>query len=100
MYTAMCAFLLLELKLFIKLKNFYTTQVGVLPTEQLNVITRAIRNESPISKFNEILMEFFDACMASSEGDVEKATKVTKVKFESIQKMLWTIRPFESESDY
>ena len=93
MYTAMCAFLHLELKLFIKLKNFYTTQVGVLPTEQLNAIAQAIRDEFPIAKFNEILMQFFDACMASSEGNVMKATKETKAKFEYIQKMLFTIGP-------
>ena len=73
MYTAMCAFLLLELKLFIKLKNFYTTQVGVLPNEQLNSIAQAIRDEFPIAKFNEIPMQIFDACMASSEGNVAKA---------------------------
>ena len=93
MYTAMCVFLHLELKLFIKIKNFYTTQLGALPNEQLNAIAQAIRKEFPIAKFNEILMQFFDACMASSEGNVKKATEETKAKFEYIQKILLTIRP-------
>ena len=92
MYTAMCAFLLLELKLFCKLKKFYTTQVGALPHEQLNAILQAIRNEFPISKFNEVLMEYFDACMASSEGKISKATKETMNKFEYIKELLFAIR--------
>ena len=105
MYTAMCAFLHIELKLFIKLKNFFTTQLWVLKTEQLSAIAQAIRDEFPIHKFNEILMEYFDACMAASEGNVAKATELTKNRFEMIQEMLRVIRPVESEpveseSDY
>ena len=89
MYNAICTFLHLELKLFIKVKHFHTIQVDVLPQKQLSANARAIRDEFPISKFNEVLMEFFDACMASSEGNVQKATQVTKAKFASIKQWLY-----------
>ena len=35
--------------------------------------------------FYEVPVEYFDARMSSSEGNVEVATKVTKVKFEQIR---------------
>ena len=97
MNTAMCAFLHLELKLFIKLKNFYTTQVGALPYEQVNAIAQAIRKEFPIIKFEVILMQLFDACMASPKTiNHKKVSKKCKVKYDYIQKMLTQMCPAEA----
>ena len=91
MYIALCTFLHLELQLFIKVKHFYDSQVDVLPQEQLSANARAIRDEFPVSKFNEILMEYFDACMASNEGNVQSATRFTKAKFANIKTWLYFV---------
>ena len=56
-------------------------------------LTASIRGEFPIHNFNEILMEYFDAAMASSEGNVMSATEFTMDNFKRTEKMLCLIRP-------
>lgn len=85
MNKAMCSLLRLELQLFGKIKNFYMNQVQVLPPKRLNAITRAIREEFPIDKFNEHLQDSFDACMAQSEASVNQATEYTLGKYKEIE---------------
>ena len=85
MNAAMCNFLLLELQMFDKIKHFYMNQVQKLPPHKLNAIAKGIRDEFPMDKFNALLQELFDACMAQSEGNCEHATELTKNKFEDIE---------------
>ena len=93
MHIAYCAFLHLELKLFLKIKYFFCVQVHNLDTPGKEALTASIRGEFPIHKFNEILMEYFDAAMASSEGNVMSATEFTMDLFKRTEKWLCLIRP-------
>ena len=69
----------LELQLFIKLVQLFNSQLPIFITE-CAVLAKYILEEFPVDMFNEILVEYFDACMYFSEGNVEVATKVTKKK--------------------
>ena len=44
-----------------------------------------IREEYPLAMFNESLMEYFDASMAFSEGEVYDATVFTKDKYSHLE---------------
>ena len=93
MHIAYCTFLHLELKLFLKIKYFFRVQVHNLDTPEKEALMASIRGEFPIHKFNEILMEYFDAAMASSEGNVMYATEFTRELFEQNERLLGLIRP-------
>ena len=72
MSSAMCSFLLLELQLFGKINPFYIKQVQKLPPHKLNDIAKGIRDEFPMDKFNALLQDLFDACMAQSEENCKQ----------------------------
>ena len=46
---------------------------------------KAFETSSRWKKFDALLQELFDACMAQSEGNCEQATELTKQKFEDIE---------------
>ena len=93
MKIALCAFLHLELKLIMRVKHFLKYQVHTLTTPENDALAATIREEFPIQTFNALLMEFFDATMASSEGNVTQVTELTRDMFKQIKKWLWIIRP-------
>ena len=83
MHRTLCSFMRLELEFFLKFKNFYDRQRGCNASER-SAIAQALKDEYPLAMFNEVLMEFFDAYMARSEGFVKNATDMTKGKYEQI----------------
>ena len=96
MYRAMCTFWHLELQLLFKVKQFFEYE---LPSDkskgELNVITQDILDEYPLDTFNMILMKYFDAAMASSEGNVESATILTKSHYKQIEDWHRIMRGFK-----
>ena len=83
-HRTMCTFMRLELQLFIKLKHLFEYQLPIFNLSECAVPAKDIREVFPVDIFNEILVEYFDACMSSSDGNVEVATNVTKAKFDQI----------------
>ena len=78
MHRTLCCFLRLELDFFLKFMNFHDHQRDYYNASERDALARDIRDEYPLAMFNEALMEFFDACMACSEGHVKHATGMTK----------------------
>ena len=79
MYKAICTFLHLELQLIVKVRHFYGNEFpSDISLGELYVIAQVILDEYPLDMFNVILMKYFDASMAYSEGNVESATILTK----------------------
>ena len=96
MYKAMCTFLHLELQLLFKVKQLFECELQSDKSQgELNVIAQDKLDEHPLSKFNVILMEFFDAAMAHSEGYVELATKMTKLHYTQIEEWQHILRVFQ-----
>ena len=77
-----------ELTFFIKLKHFWTKQVGLLSNLKCDVIAQGIRNEFTLDSFDILLQAYFDALMEESEGNVKMATDNTKNCFNDIEN--WT----------
>ena len=93
MHIAYCTFLHLQTKLLFKIKYFFRVQVHNLDKPEKEAFMASIRGEFPSHKFNEILMEYFDAAMASSEGNVMSATEFTMRMFKRTERFLSLIRP-------
>ena len=79
-----------------KVKQFFDF---VFPSDkslgELNVIAQDILDEYPISAFNAILMEYFDAALTCSEGNVESATLLTKHQYAQIEEWHRILREFK-----
>ena len=74
-----------------------TKQVNVLSDGgELDDIAQSIRDEFPISKFNELLQDFLAALMEESEGNVQEVTDCAKDWFEHIKKSLSHMSPREA----
>ena len=59
---------------------------GALPAHSRSLAVD-LREGCPLAMFNESLMEFFDACMANSEGQVKELTNFTKRKYSDIENL-------------
>ena len=80
MHRTLCGFLRLELEFFLKFKKY----IEAIPedNERSNDPAEDLLEGYPLALFNESLMEFFDACMAYSEGQVREVTIFTKRKYD------------------
>ena len=85
MHRTLCCFMKLEIDFFLKIMEFFECNEDATPSE-CNTITEDLRDEYPLSMFNEALMEFFDASMAHSEGSVKLATEFTKFLYYRIER--------------
>jgi hypothetical protein len=84
MHRIWCCILRLELELFLKLKHFFDNQLH--NTEAAcATLAKDIRDAYPINMFNELLQEYFEAAMSSSEGNVMPATELTTDKFKGFK---------------
>ena len=87
MHRTLCCFLRLELEFFLKFKKF----IDAIPEDGATLPTRSsglaedLREGYPLAMFNESLMDFFDACMARSEGTVKDVTIFTKSKYKQLE---------------
>ena len=77
-FCAHCYYLRLELDFFLKYKNFIDAE------KHYRSVAKNIREEFPLAMFNVKLMDYFDACMAHSEGSVKDATIYTRAKYDDI----------------
>jgi len=93
MHIALSTFLHLQTKLLFKIRYFFRVQVHNLDNPEKEAFMASIRGEFPSHKFNEILMEYFDATMAISEGNVMYATEITRELFEQNERILGLMRP-------
>ena len=82
--TMMC-FMRLELEFVLKIKNYSDCQGWKCNRPECEALMKDIREEYPLSMFNEVLMEFFDTSMAHSEGDVKITGDLVKGKYEQIK---------------
>jgi hypothetical protein len=78
-HQKLCCFLRVELDFFLKYKNIIDSET---PDHS---VAQALKEEYPLAMFNEILMEYFDASMAFSEGKVKEAGDLVKSKYESMK---------------
>ena len=78
-HQKLCCLLRLELDFFLKYKNFIDGET------QDRSVAQGLKEEYPLAMFNESLMEYFDACMAFSEGKVNDATIYTKSKYGELE---------------
>ena len=78
-HQKLCCLLRLELDFFLKYKNFIDGET------QDRSVAQGLKEEYPLAMFNEILMEYFDASMAFSEGKVKEAGDLVKSKYESMK---------------
>jgi hypothetical protein len=85
MQRTLCAFLHLELSLFMRIKYFVSVTIKGLNNSECNARAAIIRGEFPMETFNELLLEYFDAIMAASEGHVMRATELTRGMFQQVQ---------------
>jgi hypothetical protein len=92
MQRTLCAALHLELRLFMRIKYFLGVEVDGMDNSECNARAAIIREEFPIETFNEIIMEYFDAIMAASEGNVMRATELTRDMFRQVKTWLRMIK--------
>ena len=78
MYSGPIAAICVLSSIFLKYKNYIDGE------KHYRSKANDIREEYPLAMFNESLMEYFDACMAQSEGKVKSAGDLVKSKYEDI----------------
>ena len=97
MYEALSRFLNFEIKLLLRVRFFYAALVPKLRNDQslLDVFAQDIKNKFPISKFNSMLQDFLEACIANPRQSVANASKMTMIKFHGVERILGWIWRYE-----